>query len=231
MLVMSAPEEIRTPNLLIRSQMLYPLSYGRMCSVVWLQWRRREDLNLRSPVRGQLISSESHSAALARLLELPEGTGPSQGTGEPPRSTGYTAHTYAVEMTARLRPELAELPGYVEGKTVAGAIKLASNETVHGPLPSVRTAVEQAIANVNRYPDNHNVKLRSRLAQHLDSAGCGGIAPEQIAVGCGSASLCQQLIQIRRVGGRRGALRMAQLRDVSATGADRRRHPDSGPAA
>ena len=29
-LVISAPEEIRTPNLLIRSQMLYPLSYGRM---------------------------------------------------------------------------------------------------------------------------------------------------------------------------------------------------------
>lgn len=26
-----APEGIRTPNLLIRSQMLYPLSYGRMC--------------------------------------------------------------------------------------------------------------------------------------------------------------------------------------------------------
>jgi hypothetical protein len=26
----SAPGEIRTPNLLIRSQMLYPLSYGRM---------------------------------------------------------------------------------------------------------------------------------------------------------------------------------------------------------
>jgi hypothetical protein len=31
----SAPEEIRTPNLLIRSQMLYPLSYGRMCSVIY----------------------------------------------------------------------------------------------------------------------------------------------------------------------------------------------------
>jgi hypothetical protein len=30
----SAPEEIRTPNLLIRSQMLYPLSYGRMSSLV-----------------------------------------------------------------------------------------------------------------------------------------------------------------------------------------------------
>jgi hypothetical protein len=33
-LVLSAPEEIRTPNLLIRSQMLYPLSYGRLCSIV-----------------------------------------------------------------------------------------------------------------------------------------------------------------------------------------------------
>jgi hypothetical protein len=29
-----APEGIRTPNLLIRSQMLYPLSYGRLSSVV-----------------------------------------------------------------------------------------------------------------------------------------------------------------------------------------------------
>src|SRR5947209_7878290 len=31
---LSAPEGIRTPNLLIRSQMLYPLSYGRRCLVV-----------------------------------------------------------------------------------------------------------------------------------------------------------------------------------------------------
>jgi hypothetical protein len=34
---MSAPEGIRTPNLLIRSQVLYPLSYGRnMYSVIEL---------------------------------------------------------------------------------------------------------------------------------------------------------------------------------------------------
>jgi hypothetical protein len=33
---LSAPEGIRTPNLLIRSQMLYPLSYGRMSSVIKL---------------------------------------------------------------------------------------------------------------------------------------------------------------------------------------------------
>src|SRR5690606_5594873 len=51
----SAPGETRTPNLLIRSQMLYPLSYGRRYSVVAdgsAVWRRREDLNLRSRVNG-----------------------------------------------------------------------------------------------------------------------------------------------------------------------------------
>ena len=32
----SAPEGIRTPNLLIRSQMLYPLSYGRSGTTIQL---------------------------------------------------------------------------------------------------------------------------------------------------------------------------------------------------
>ncbi|GBE64156.1 putative phenylalanine aminotransferase [Mycobacterium sp. MFM001] len=92
-------------------------------------------------------------------------------------------------MTARLRPELAEVAAYVEGKTIPGTIKLASNETVHGPLPSVRAAITEALDDVNRYPDNHNVELRSRLAQHLD------FAPEHITVGCGSVALCQRLVQ------------------------------------
>ena len=34
---LGAPEGIRTPNLLIRSQMLYPLSYGRLhIQLFWL---------------------------------------------------------------------------------------------------------------------------------------------------------------------------------------------------
>ncbi|MCV7198831.1 pyridoxal phosphate-dependent aminotransferase [Mycobacterium angelicum] len=93
-------------------------------------------------------------------------------------------------MTARLRPELAGLPVYVPGKTVPGAIKLASNETVFGPLPSVRAAIERATDVINRYPDNGCVQLKAALAQHLS------VAPENIAVGCGSVSLCQQLVQI-----------------------------------
>jgi histidinol-phosphate aminotransferase len=98
--------------------------------------------------------------------------------------------TYAGQVTARLRPELADLPAYTPGKTVAGAIKIASNETVYGPLPSVRVAIAKATDNINRYPDNGYVELKDRLAKHVN------FAPEHISVGCGSVSLCQQLIQI-----------------------------------
>lgn len=95
-------------------------------------------------------------------------------------------------MTARLRPELVGLPVYVPGKTVPGAIKLASNETVQGPLPSVRAAIEEATDRINRYPDSGCVQLKAALAKHLGS----DFAPEHVAVGCGSVSLCQQLVQI-----------------------------------
>jgi histidinol-phosphate aminotransferase len=95
-------------------------------------------------------------------------------------------------VTARLRPVLAGLPVYVPGKTVPGAIKLASNETVFGPLPRVRAAIERAADVVNRYPDNGCVELKAALAKHLGS----DFTPEHVAVGCGSVSLCQQLVQI-----------------------------------
>jgi histidinol-phosphate aminotransferase len=95
-------------------------------------------------------------------------------------------------VTARLRPELAGLPVYVPGKTVPGSIKLASNETVLGPLPSVRAAIEQATDRVHRYPDSACIELKAALAKHLGS----DFTPEQVAVSCGSVSLCQQLIQI-----------------------------------
>ncbi|MCV7430092.1 histidinol-phosphate transaminase [Mycolicibacterium bacteremicum] len=93
-------------------------------------------------------------------------------------------------MTARLRPELADLPAYTPGRTVPGAIKIASNETVDGPLPGVLDAITAAAAGINRYPDNGYLDLRERLAKHVD------FTPENISVGAGSVSLCQQLIQI-----------------------------------
>ena len=98
-------------------------------------------------------------------------------------------------MTAHLRPELAQIPAYTPGKTVPGAIKLASNETVYGPLPSVRAAIENATDNVNRYPDNGNVELRDHLAKHLD------FAPEQIDFVSCLNEVFEQPDRLRRTAG------------------------------
>jgi histidinol-phosphate aminotransferase len=96
-------------------------------------------------------------------------------------------------VTARLRPELADLPAYTPGRTVPGANKIASNETVDGPRPSVRAAIARASDSINRYPDNGYLELRERLAKYVAD---GAFTPEHISVGSGSVSLCQQLIQI-----------------------------------
>ncbi len=87
---------------------------------------------------------------------------PGQSRAEAPRAAPRLD-----PVTARLRPELADLPAYTPGKTVPGAIKLASNETVHGPLPSVRAAIAAATETINRYPDNGHVELKEHLARHL----------------------------------------------------------------
>ncbi len=87
------------------------------------------------------------------------------------------------------RPDLESLPKYVPGRTIEGAIKLASNEVPGGPLPSVAKAIAEAALGVNRYPDSGSQLLRERLARELD------VPVERIAIGCGSVSLCQQTIQ------------------------------------
>lgn len=93
-------------------------------------------------------------------------------------------------MTPRTRPDLASIPAYVPGRSFPGAVKLASNETTAGPLPSVRKAILDAAADVNRYPDNGATELISALSKRLQ------VPAENIAVGCGSVSLCQELVQI-----------------------------------
>ncbi|MFC3849388.1 histidinol-phosphate transaminase [Corynebacterium hansenii] len=87
------------------------------------------------------------------------------------------------------REDLNLIPSYVPGKMTPGALKLASNEMTQGPLPSVRDAIVDAAAGVNRYPDMAAVDVRATIADHL------GLQSEQVAVGCGSSALCQQLIQ------------------------------------
>lgn len=88
-----------------------------------------------------------------------------------------------------LRPTLASLPAYVPGRTVPGAIKLASNETPYPPLPSVLERITAAAADVNRYPDSFATELTAALAAKY------AVDVEQVRVGCGSVSLCTQLVQ------------------------------------
>ena len=92
-------------------------------------------------------------------------------------------------MTVKLRPALGSLPAYVPGRTVPGAIKLASNETPYPLLPHVVQRIAEVAANANRYPDNASVELTAALAAKYD------VPPERVAVGCGSVSLCTQLVQ------------------------------------
>lgn len=96
------------------------------------------------------------------------------------------------------RAEIATLPAYRPGRNpadlaaelgLAEAMKLASNEVAFPPLPSVIAAVTAAAGSMNRYPDNGAVDLTAALAQRY------GLDVGQLAVGCGSVSLCQQLLQ------------------------------------
>ena len=88
-----------------------------------------------------------------------------------------------------IRADLDRLPAYVPGRTIPGAIKLASNEVTLPPTPPVLAAIAGAAAAGNRYPDLAVTTLTERLAEALKVDG------SRIAVGCGSVSLCQQLVQ------------------------------------
>ncbi len=94
------------------------------------------------------------------------------------------------------RSSVQGLPAYKPGKSaevamvehdISSAIKIASNETPYGPLPSVGAAMAAAALNINRYADHRATELRSRLATKF------GVTADWIGVGCGSVGLLQQL--------------------------------------
>ncbi|MET7474895.1 histidinol-phosphate transaminase [Streptomyces sp. NPDC005648] len=88
----------------------------------------------------------------------------------------------------RVRASLSQLPAYVPGRKLPGAIVLASNESPHGPLPGVAGTLAEAAGGVSRYPDLDATDLVQVLAAHH------GVDPERIAVGAGSSEVCGQLL-------------------------------------
>lgn len=93
------------------------------------------------------------------------------------------------DIPIRVRPEIAALPAYRQGRQAAGdAFKLSSNENPFDPLPGVVAAM-RASASINRYPDASAGRLRARVAERfgVDAAG--------VHVGAGSVSILAQLVQ------------------------------------
>ena len=89
----------------------------------------------------------------------------------------------------RLRPEIAAVPPYQQGRPAPqGGYKLSSNENPFPPLPAVVEAVRREAERVNRYPRPGAPDLKAALADEL------GVDTDRILIGDGSASLLQQLI-------------------------------------
>jgi len=88
----------------------------------------------------------------------------------------------------RLRPALEGLPAYRPGRSRAGAIKLSSNESPYGPLPGVVERAARALQDANRYPDIASTALAEALA------ALHGVSRDEVVVGCGSVTLCQQIV-------------------------------------
>ena len=90
----------------------------------------------------------------------------------------------------RLRPEIAALPAYRQGRPApADGFKLSSNENPFDPLPSVRQAVADSAAEINRYPDASAYALRARLAERY------GVTADEVLIGAGSVALLAAFIQ------------------------------------
>ncbi|MDE0546381.1 histidinol-phosphate transaminase [Microbacterium sp. C7(2022)] len=96
--------------------------------------------------------------------------------------------TDAADIPVRVRPEIASLPAYKQGRQAgADAFKLSSNENPFDPLPGVLKALSETTS-VNRYPDATATRLRTRLADRF------GVTPDEVHVAAGSVSILAQLV-------------------------------------
>ncbi|MFE7845603.1 histidinol-phosphate transaminase [Microbacterium sp. NPDC057407] len=94
------------------------------------------------------------------------------------------------DIPIRVRPEIAALPAYKQGRQAgADAFKLSSNENPFDPLPGVLEAVQASATAVNRYPDASAGRLRQRLAERY------GLDVDAVHIGAGSVSILAQLVQ------------------------------------
>ena len=90
------------------------------------------------------------------------------------------------------RPQIAALPAYVPGARGGDGptpIKLSSNESPYGPLPSVVAALAEGASAPHRYPDMAASALHARIAE-----ACG-VSPDAVVAGAGSVAVLAHILQ------------------------------------
>ncbi len=103
-----------------------------------------------------------------------------------------------ISITSLARPAVLTQPVYEPGKPIedvarelgldpATIIKLASNENPLGATPLGIAAAKAAAERMELYPDGGAVRLRARLARHLE------LTPDQVVVGNGSNEILELL--------------------------------------
>jgi len=93
------------------------------------------------------------------------------------------------DMPLSVRADLADLPAYIPGRKIPGAIVLSSNEVSTSAPESVLAAIAAAAADVNRYPQMANDDVLVRTAEYL------GVAEDRVTIGAGSVAIAQQFLQ------------------------------------
>ena len=105
---------------------------------------------------------------------------------------GIDGRGTTVTLMTLIRPDLESLPAYVPGRAIPGLrSSWPATRCRCRPPPAVLAAIAEAAAPGNRYPDLAVVGLTDAARR-----SCTVWTPTRIAVGCGSVSLCQQLVQV-----------------------------------
>lgn len=138
--------------------------------------------------RAFFSGSRAPECPLINICLMNEAQPPVTAPGAP------SAHTARAKDSANpgphIRADLAAIPAVGPSSGNPGYLKLTANELSGSPSPRALAAITDSLGAVNRYPDFGCGALTRALAAHL------GLAPDAVAVGAGSSSLCQALVQI-----------------------------------
>jgi histidinol-phosphate aminotransferase len=94
------------------------------------------------------------------------------------------------------KPHILEIVPYQPGKPIeelerelglSDVIKVASNENPNGPSPRAVAAMQDALAQIHRYPDGALFELRAKLAERY------GVEKSQLVFGCGADEVLELL--------------------------------------